>query len=56
MWRIPTGGALGSTFDGLRCRQVRDLRWTLDRVKGLRARLASFAVERDDPSMGIYNE
>jgi hypothetical protein len=35
---------------------IRDLGWTRDRAREVRAKLATFAVDWDDPSMDIYNE
>ncbi len=35
---------------------IRDLGWTRERAREVRATLASFAVDWDDPSMDVYNE
>ena len=35
---------------------IRDLGWTRDRAREVRAKLATFALDWDDPSMDIYNE
>ncbi len=35
---------------------IRDLGWTRERAREVRAKLATFAVDWDDPSMDIYNE
>jgi hypothetical protein len=35
---------------------IRDLGWTRERAKEVRAKLATFAVDWDDPSMDVYNE
>ncbi len=35
---------------------IRDLAWTRERAREVRAKLAAFAVDWDDPSMDIYNE
>ncbi len=35
---------------------IRDLGWTRERAKKVRAKLATFAVDWDDASMDIYNE
>jgi hypothetical protein len=35
---------------------IRDLRWTRERAREVRAKLATFAVDWDDPSMDIDNE
>jgi len=34
----------------------RDLGWTRERATEVRAKLATFAVDWDDPSVDIYNE
>jgi hypothetical protein len=34
---------------------IRDLGWTRERAREVRAKLATFAVDWDDPSMDIYN-
>ncbi len=35
---------------------TRDLGWTRERAREVRAKLATFAADWDDPSMDIYNE
>jgi len=35
---------------------IHDLRWTRERAREVRARLATFAVDWDDPTMDVYNE
>ncbi len=35
---------------------IRDLGWTRERAREVRAKLATFALDWDDPSMDIYNE
>jgi hypothetical protein len=35
---------------------IRDLGWTREHAREVRARLATFAMDWDDPSMDIYNE
>ncbi|MGO8817255.1 MAG: hypothetical protein ACLQVG_21635 [Terriglobia bacterium] len=35
---------------------IRDLGWTRERAREVRAKLATFAVDWDDPSMDVYNE
>jgi len=35
---------------------IRDLGWTRERAREVRAKLATFAMDWDDPSMDIYNE
>jgi hypothetical protein len=35
---------------------IRDLGWTRGHAREVRARLATFAMDWDDPSMDIYNE
>jgi hypothetical protein len=35
---------------------IHDLGWTRERAREVRAKLASFAVDWDDPSMDVYNE
>ena len=35
---------------------IRDLGWTRERAREVRAKLATFAVDWDDPGMDIYNE
>jgi len=35
---------------------IRDLKWTRERAREVRAKLATFAVDWDDPSMDVYNE
>ncbi len=35
---------------------IRDLGWTREHAREVRARLATFAVDWDDPGMDIYNE
>jgi len=35
---------------------IRDLGWTRERAREVRAELASFAADWDDPRMDIYNE
>ena len=35
---------------------IRDLGWTRERAKEVRAKLATFAADCDDPSIDIYNE
>ena len=35
---------------------IRDLGWTREQAREVRAKLASFALDWDDPSMDIYNE
>ena len=35
---------------------IRDLGWTRERAREVRAKLASFAADWDDPRMDIYNE
>jgi hypothetical protein len=35
---------------------IRDLGWTREQAREVRAELATFAVDWDDPSMDIYNE
>ena len=35
---------------------IRDLGWTRERAREVRAQLATFAVDWDDPSMDVYNE
>jgi len=35
---------------------IRDLGWTREHAREVRAKLATFAVDWDDPSMDIYNE
>jgi hypothetical protein len=35
---------------------IRDLGWTRERAKEVRAKLATFTADWDDPSMDIYNE
>jgi hypothetical protein len=35
---------------------IRDLGWTRGRAREVRAKLATFAFDWDDPSMDIYNE
>ena len=35
---------------------IHDLGWTRERAREVRARLATFAVDWDDPSMDVYNE
>ena len=35
---------------------IRDLGWTRERSSEVRAKLASFAADWDDPWMDIYNE
>jgi hypothetical protein len=35
---------------------IRDLGWTREHAREVRAKLATFAVDWDDPSMDIYDE
>ena len=35
---------------------IHDLGWTRERAREVRARLATFAVDWDDPIMDVYNE
>ena len=35
---------------------IHDLGWTRERAREVRAKLATFAVDWDDPSMDVYNE
>jgi hypothetical protein len=35
---------------------IRDLGWTRERAREVRAKLATFAADWDDPSMDVYNE
>jgi hypothetical protein len=35
---------------------IRDLGWTREHAREVRAKLATFAMDWDDPSMDIYNE
>lgn len=35
---------------------IRDLGWTRERAREVRAKLAAFAADWDDPCMDIYNE
>ena len=35
---------------------IHDLGWTRERAREVRAKLATFAVDWDDPAMDIYNE
>jgi hypothetical protein len=35
---------------------IRDLGWTRERAREVRAKLATFAVDWDEPSMDIYTE
>jgi hypothetical protein len=35
---------------------IRDLGWTRERAREVRAKLGTFAADWDDPSMDIYNE
>jgi hypothetical protein len=35
---------------------IRDLGWTRERAREVRAKLAAFAVDWDDASMDVYNE
>jgi len=35
---------------------IRDLGWTRDRAKEVRAKLVTFAADWDDPNMDVYNE
>ena len=35
---------------------IRDLGWTREHAREVRAKLATFAADWDDPSMDIYNE
>ena len=35
---------------------IHDLGWTRDRAREVRAKLATFAVDWDDPIMDVYNE
>jgi hypothetical protein len=35
---------------------IHDLGWTRERAREVRAKLAAFAVDWDDPSMDVYNE
>jgi hypothetical protein len=35
---------------------IRDLGWTRERAREVRAKLGTFAVDWDDPRMDIYNE
>jgi hypothetical protein len=35
---------------------IRDLGWTEDMARNVRARLASFAEDWDDPAMDVYDE
>jgi len=35
---------------------IRDLGWTRERAREVRAKLATFAVDWDDASMDVYNE
>jgi hypothetical protein len=35
---------------------IRDLGWTRERAREVRAKLATFADDWDDPSMDVYNE
>ena len=35
---------------------IRDLGWTRERAREVRAKLATFAADWDDSSMDIYNE
>jgi hypothetical protein len=37
-------------------RTIRDLGWTREHAREVRAKLATFAMDWDDPSMDIYNE
>jgi hypothetical protein len=35
---------------------IRELGWTREHAREVRAKLATFAVDWDDPSMDVYNE
>ena len=35
---------------------IHDLGWTRERAREVRAKLATFAVDWDDPTMDVYNE
>jgi len=35
---------------------IRELGWTREQAREVRAKLATFAVDWDDPSMDVYNE
>ncbi len=35
---------------------IRDLGWTRERAREVRAKLGTFAVDWDDPIMDVYNE
>ncbi|MGD1102194.1 MAG: hypothetical protein ABSA59_09020 [Terriglobia bacterium] len=35
---------------------IRDLGWTRERAREVRAKLTTFAVDWDDASMDVYNE
>jgi hypothetical protein len=35
---------------------IRELGWTREHAREVRAKLATFAMDWDDPSMDIYNE
>ncbi|MGA8579831.1 MAG: hypothetical protein WB579_14180 [Bryobacteraceae bacterium] len=35
---------------------IRDLGWTRERAREVRAKLATFAADWDDASMDVYNE
>jgi hypothetical protein len=35
---------------------IRDLGWTRERAREVRAKLATFALDWDDASMDVYNE
>ena len=35
---------------------IRDLGWTREHAREVRAKLATFAMDWDDPSMDVYNE
>lgn len=37
------------------CLSIRDLGWTREQAKAVRAKLSSFAQDWDDPHMDVYN-
>jgi len=45
--RVPRGGKKLT---------IHDLGWTREHAREVRAKLATFAMDWDDPSMDIYNE
>lgn len=55
-WHVDIKKEIRTIGSGVQPLTISDLGWTREQARDVRARLATFAADWDDPSMDIYNE